>query len=259
MPTARRRCARTPPITLDTAGPICKRQNRPHEPDPGLVSPSPHRVTPSHRLITGPRAALELALAQAVKDAKADDPFAAVTVLVGETLLRPYLRRRIAEILGGHVNVEIVTPGELAMTLGSPALLAAGRQPMPPLLDPVLVRQATAQAPDRFAKVVHTPGFENALIRTLRDVRGAGIVAEHLMAAGAAVSDARFLDLAALYTAVEQRRDGWFTVEDAIVSADPPSDPTPGDVAFHEPAGSAQRVGRASAAVVWIPLCRVNT
>ena len=185
------------------------------------MTPSPHRVPPSHRLITGPRAALELALAQAVKNAKASDPFAAVTVLVGETLLRPYLRRRIAEILGGHVNVEIVTPGELAMTLGAPTLLAAGRQPMPPLVDPVLVRQATAGPPERFGDVVHTPGFENAMIRTLRDLRGAGIDAEALTTAGAAVDDERLLDLATLYAAVEARRHDWFTVEDAVLAADP--------------------------------------
>lgn len=108
------------------------------------MPPSAVRVSRSHRLITGPRAALEDALAATVRDAKAPDPFAPVTVLVGETLLRPYLRRRLAELLGGHLGVTFVTPGELALRLGEAELVAAGRRPMPPLLEPVLVRRAVA-------------------------------------------------------------------------------------------------------------------
>lgn len=176
-------------------------------------------MSPSHRLITGPRAALERALADAVHDAKAGDPFAAVTVLVGETLLRPYLRRRLAELLGGHVNVELVTPGELAMHLGRSALEAAGRRPMPPFLERALVRSATEAVPaiPSYEGIAKTRGFQDAVLRTVRELRGAGIPADGTPAGD---SDGA-LDLAFLYRTIEAHRVPYFTTDDALAAADP--------------------------------------
>lgn len=43
-------------------------------------------------------------------------------VVVGGTLLRPYLRRRLAELSGAHINVHLFTPAELGLHLAEPRL-----------------------------------------------------------------------------------------------------------------------------------------
>ena len=88
---------------------------------------------PPVRSLTAPLPVLEQALADAIAEAKTGNPLAPVTVMVGGTLLRPYLQRRMAALLGGHANVGFVTAGELALRLGEPSAIAAGRLPMPPL------------------------------------------------------------------------------------------------------------------------------
>jgi exonuclease V gamma subunit len=66
---------------------------------------------PSPRLVTGPLDALELALAAHVAALQRDDPLRPVVIFTGETLLRAYLRRRLAELNGPHLNVHILTLG----------------------------------------------------------------------------------------------------------------------------------------------------
>jgi hypothetical protein len=61
-------------------------------------------------VITGAPAALDGALADEVRRHKAEDLIAPVTVLTGGTLLRPFLRARLAELLHGHINVRVVAP-----------------------------------------------------------------------------------------------------------------------------------------------------
>ncbi len=68
--------------------------------------------------------AIEQALAIAVKDARATDPLAPITVLLGNTLLRPYLQRRLAKVTGGIVNARV----EAARSV----------QPRPPVSQPDL-------------------------------------------------------------------------------------------------------------------------
>lgn len=70
-------------------------------------------------VLTGPRRALEQRLADEVVAARARDPLAPLPVLVGGTLLRPHLRRRIAEITGGHLNVRFVRSASLVCGSGS--------------------------------------------------------------------------------------------------------------------------------------------
>jgi len=70
-----------------------------------------------HRVVTGALSALEDALADHVFAAKADDALKPVVILVGGTLLRPYLGRRIFELRGPHINVQIVTASELGLPL----------------------------------------------------------------------------------------------------------------------------------------------
>ena len=70
--------------------------------------------------------------------AQADDPLAPVGVLLGGTLQRPYLQRRLAELNDGIVNVRFIMPSEFAMELGERAMIEAGKRPLPPLADRIL-------------------------------------------------------------------------------------------------------------------------
>ncbi len=86
--------------------------------------------------VLGPIDALERRLAADVAELQRDDPLRPVVVLVGETLLRAYLRRRIAEINGPYLNVHIVTPGRAGAAAGrdpadprGPAAATAARRP----------------------------------------------------------------------------------------------------------------------------------
>src|SRR5688500_19032362 len=130
---------------------------------------------PAHRTITGPIAALEAALAEHVKAAKRADPLQPVVILAGETLLRPYLRRRLAELGGPHANVHVLTAGELGLRLGEHRLIAQGRTPLPVLADGVLAHEAALTTTGYFDAVRTTPGFANALQRTLTDLHRAAL------------------------------------------------------------------------------------
>ena len=121
-------------------------------------------MTPDNgRLISGTPLALRAALADRVRDLRGLDPLAPITVLVGTSLQRPYLARDLAARLGGHANVRILMPGDLALLLGAPALVEAGRRALPPLADRVLLADVVRAEPGYFAPVAETPGLTEAL------------------------------------------------------------------------------------------------
>jgi len=126
------------------------------------------------QVVTGSPPALESALARDIVEAKEGDSLAPVGVLVGGTLLRPYLQRRMAALTGGIAAVYFVTPGELALALGERPLTAAGRRPLPPLADRVLLRQLAATHSGYFEPVRETAGFADALFHLFGELRGAG-------------------------------------------------------------------------------------
>jgi ATP-dependent helicase/nuclease subunit B len=173
-------------------------------------------------LVTGSRRALEQRLADEVVAARARDPLAPLPVLVGGTLLRPYLRRRIAEITGGHLNVRFITVGELGLRLGQSNLIAAGRRPLPFLADRILAHQVALDAEGYFQPVGAMPGFPSVLLRTLRDLRTAGVSAATFAEAVASEPDptTKLAALAELYADHEQRRAGFYSSEDGLIAAD---------------------------------------
>lgn len=177
---------------------------------------------PAPRVTTAPLPALEQALADAIAATKSADALAPVTVLIGGTLLRPYLQRRLATILGGHANVAFVTAGELALRLGEPALAAQGRRPMPPLASRVLAGEVARESPGYFEPVAPTPGFALALHRLLRELIQAGIDAAALGAATPLLpgTAAKHEALAGLYAGYEERRREWYGVDECLAVAD---------------------------------------
>jgi hypothetical protein len=154
---------------------------------------------------------------------RARDPLAALPILVGGTLLRPHLRRRLAELTGGHLNVRFITVGELGLRLGRSRLVLAGRRPLPFLADRVLAHQVALDAAGYFEPVAAMPGFPSVLLRTLRDLRTAGVSAAAFGDAVRATPDptGKLAGLAALYTDYERRRAGFFSSEDGLALADP--------------------------------------
>src|SRR6188472_2818454 len=127
------------------------------------------------RLRTGSRRALESCLAAEVRVQRERDPLAALPIVVGGTLMRPYLRRRLAVLTGGHLNVRLMTVGELGLRLGHGRLVRAGRRPLPFLADRVLAQQVALESKGYFAPVASMPGFPSILLRTLRELRTARV------------------------------------------------------------------------------------
>jgi hypothetical protein len=69
------------------------------------------------RILIGGPAALRVMLAARVREFRDQDPLSPITVLVGTSQQRPFLARWLAARLGGHANVRILMPGDLALKL----------------------------------------------------------------------------------------------------------------------------------------------
>lgn len=175
-------------------------------------------TAPDLRIRFRPPVALEGELASEVSLARAGDPLEPLTILVGGTLLRPYLRRRLAELAGGHANLRLVTVSELARGLGAGPLTAAGRSPLGPLVARGLSREVARGARGYLRPVAGTAGLADSLGRLFRELRGARLGPAELEAGGA---DAKHAELAALYARDEQLRAAFFDTEECLRAADP--------------------------------------
>lgn len=166
------------------------------------------------RLLTGSPGTLDLAITREVAKARERDPLSPMTILVGGTLLRPYLRRRLAELGGGHVNVHISLPGELGLRLAEHRMRREGRRPLSALADRALVHEVARGADGYFAPVSAAPGFAEVLGRLFRELRAAGLEAADF-AAGAA-GERKREDLAGLYAAYLQARSEVYDGQDCL-------------------------------------------
>jgi hypothetical protein len=175
------------------------------------------------KLISGRSAALRIALADRINDLRRQDPMAPIWILVGASLQRPYLARWLAGRLGGHANVRILMPGDLALLLGAPQLVAEGRRALPPLADRVLLAQVAGAQPGYFEPVADTPGFAEALYRLVRELRGAGYDIANLAPTVDGLTDApqKASSLAELLADFESRRAEFYGSDDALAVADP--------------------------------------
>jgi RecB family exonuclease len=181
-------------------------------------------MTPDNgRLITGTPVALRAAIADRVRELRAVDPLEPITILVGTSLQRPYLARDLGAQLGGHANVRILMPGDLALLLGAPALVDAGRRALPPLADRVLLGDVVRADEGYFAPVAETPGVTEALYRLVRELRGAGYDLSDLapLLEGATDAPEKATTLAHLLGRFEARRAHFYGPDDALLAADP--------------------------------------
>ena len=114
-------------------------------------------------------------------------------------------------------------PGDLALLLGAPALVAAGRRALPPLADRVLLAEVAREHPGYFAPVAETPGFGEASFRLVREMRGAGYDLSDLgpLLDGTTDAPEKAVALAEILARFEARRTGFYGPDDALAAADP--------------------------------------
>ncbi len=136
------------------------------------------------------RAAVDLLVGQ-VRELKAGDPLAPVTVVVASNYAAVSTRRALAAHPGGIANVSCLTLYRLAERLGGARLAAAGRRPLSAPVLAQAVRGVLAAEPGIFAPVARHPATELALVDATRELAG---VSEHALDALAA-SSARAADV----------------------------------------------------------------
>ncbi len=180
---------------------------------------------PPAEIVTGALVQIEDALADAVQRARAADPLAPVTVLVGHVLLRPYLRRMLAARGIAQLNVNFVQPHELAEQLAPAG--AAPRQALSPGANRLLVREIAASAQGYFGGVAVREGFSDALGRLFRELELGGFSAVGFARTAADVSQrpganaAKLNELARLYGDYQRRRAPFATHAERFEDADP--------------------------------------
>jgi RecB family exonuclease len=174
-------------------------------------------------VISGRPVELTEALAGRIGELRVVDPLSPISVLVGTSLQRPWLERWLAARLGAHANVRILMPGDLALLLGAPALVDAGRRALPPLADRVLLVQVARSQEGYFEPVREMPGFGEALYRLVRELKGAGYELSDLGPGLEGATDApdKAGSLADLLAAFEARRREFYGPDDALLTAEP--------------------------------------
>ena len=154
----------------------------------GSTPAAPGAAAPAHRgsavVVSGDIAKLEREFVGAVRSARADDPAAAVLVVVGSHLQHIYLRRLLARSLNAVANVRFLTlmdlAAELALPGGTAAAAGAGAAlPLPdgahiPLLEQVIVEHHSRAGGDRAHALADT-GMVHAVAATIRDLREGAI------------------------------------------------------------------------------------
>lgn len=166
---------------------------------------------------------LEAQLVADVRRLRQEAALAPLFLVVPSRLLGGHLRDRLARALGGLAALDVLTLPELAERLAALPLALAGRRPLPPVADRFFVDRAIAAAVPRtggyFSGVVHAPNFAPALLRTLLDVRRAGLGPADLEAAFPESPKVR--EVAACLRAFEAALDahGYYDASDLLVEA----------------------------------------
>jgi ATP-dependent helicase/nuclease subunit B len=155
-------------------------------------------------------------LRQAISGRQAGDRLAPVTVVVPSNYSALSLRRGLAAVPPGLVNVGFVVLGRLAELLGAPRLAASGRRPLPAAVLAHAMRQAVAADPGVFKEVAAHPATERALVRAYRDLRGLSPPAVRALAR----QSERSADVVRLVSAVRARlAPDWYDEQDLLDAA----------------------------------------
>ena len=166
---------------------------------------------------------LEARLVEDVRALRRRDPRGALLLVVPSRLLGARLRTGLARALGGIAGFHVLTLPELAERVALLPLALAGRQPLPAVADRLLVdraiRAAVPPAGGYFSGVLAARNFPAAVLRTLLDVKRAGLGPADLEAAFP--ESAKLRELAASYRALESAitQYGYYDASDLLVQA----------------------------------------
>jgi ATP-dependent helicase/nuclease subunit B len=166
---------------------------------------------------------LEAALVEEVRALRGADPLGPVLVVVPSRLLGAHLLGALVRALGGVAGLDVLTLPELAERIAGAPLGRAGRRPVPPAADRLLVagaiRAAIPPAGGYFSAVAGARNFPAALLRTLLDVKRAGLGPTDLEAAFP--DSAKVRELAACHRALDAglRRHGFADASDLLAAA----------------------------------------
>ncbi|MBI2709441.1 MAG: PD-(D/E)XK nuclease family protein [Actinobacteria bacterium] len=178
------------------------------------------------------------ALAAAVRQGKATEPLAPVTVVVPSNQVAVAARRLLASgTLGpvsgagpGLVAVDLLTPYRLAELLGSATLAGEGRRPVSTPVVTAAVRRALRDGAGVFAAVAEHPATEAALVSAYRELRDLSDGARRAVGA----QSRRAADVVRLHDATRAAlAPGWYDEQDLMATA-----------TRHVAAGAARHLGR---------------
>jgi ATP-dependent helicase/nuclease subunit B len=156
------------------------------------------------------------ALVDEIAVAQRDDPLQPVTVVVRRSPVGLALRRHLAGLGSGVVNVRFATLARLADDLAGPALAVAGRQPASRAVVAAAVRAALDDVTSgAFRAVRHHPATERAVVALVHDLAAADDAALHRLSR----LGSRPTEVARLVTDVRRRLSPWYLDHDAIVAA----------------------------------------
>lgn len=162
-------------------------------------------------------------LAQLLHDAKSQDVFAPVTVIVPSNYVAVALRRELATgdygptswVGTGLVGTQFLTSHRLAETAAGDNFLAQGRQPVRGVVIGAAMRQVLLNEPGIFGPVAHHGATERELIRVYRELRDLRDDQLDLLAA----SGERSSEVVRVCAAARQLlRDQWFDEFDLFES-----------------------------------------
>lgn len=125
---------------------------------------------------------LQDALVTAVLAVKEAEPLAPVTVVTTSAPLAVRLRRTIAQAGKGHFALQVCTLADFAREIGEDSLMNEGRQRLPSLAAPLLMKRIVAEvgSANYFAPLALLPGFPSALLATFNDLAHANVLPRHL-------------------------------------------------------------------------------
>ena len=118
-------------------------------------------------------------LAQLLHDAKLQDVFASVCVIVPSNYVAVTLRRELATgdygatswVATGLVGTNFLTSYRLAEAVAAHSFLAQGRQPIRGVVIGAAIRQILAEDPGIFEPIAHHGATERELVRVYRELR----------------------------------------------------------------------------------------
>lgn len=176
------------------------------------------------RVVLGDIDTLERELETGIAGIRAEHPLAPVTILIENTMLRDYLRQRLAFSPGGHINLKIVSAGRFADQFTRTMLMDKNRKSLPKYGDRILARAvAESGAGDYFWPVAYSTGFAETLRGLFREFHTSGIDPDGLAGAIGQIGRSettKLAEITSLFRRYEERRHAFFTPDDIIAAID---------------------------------------